>query len=114
MQVRVKWIASHSPPAIRLVRSGIKRVRRASPETVPVPLGPSVSAARFVAMSAKSRQAAIAPDRWTKSEKGGMTHQLNRDAERKKRGGRTVRRAAPARPGREEHGAGRVDKFLAA
>jgi TetR/AcrR family transcriptional regulator, upper aerobic nicotinate degradation pathway regulator len=75
MQVRVKWIASHSQPAIRSMR---------------------------------------ALDRWTTSEKGGMTHQLNRDMERKKRGDRTVRRAAPARPRREEHSAGRVDKFLAA
>ena len=43
-----------------------------------------------------------------------MTHQPSRDIERKKLGARIVRRAAPASPGRDEHGAGRVDKFLAA
>ena len=41
-----------------------------------------------------------------------MTHELNRDIERKKRGGRTVRRAAPASPGRDEHSA--REKFLTA
>ena len=41
-----------------------------------------------------------------------MTHELNRDIERKKRGGRTVRRAAPASPGRDELSA--RDKFLRA
>jgi len=51
-------------------------------------------------------------DRWTTSEKGGMTHQLNRDMERKKRGDGTVRKAAPVRPGQEERSA--RDKFLAA
>jgi len=51
-------------------------------------------------------------DRWMTSEKGGMTHQLNRDMERKKRGDRTVRKAASVRPVREERSA--RDKFLAA
>ena len=65
-------------------------------------------------MSAKSSNAAIASDRWMKLEKGGMTHQLNRDIERKTRGGRTIGRAVPAGPGREEHSADRIDKFLRA
>jgi TetR/AcrR family transcriptional regulator, upper aerobic nicotinate degradation pathway regulator len=65
-------------------------------------------------MPAKSQHAAPAAGRWTKFEKGGMTHQPNRDIERKKRGDRTVRRAAPAAPARDDHSAARVDKFLAA
>jgi AcrR family transcriptional regulator len=63
-------------------------------------------------MPAKSPHAALAADRWMNSEKGRMTHELNRDIERKKRGGRTVRRAPPADPAREEHSASRVNKFL--
>jgi hypothetical protein len=47
-----------------------------------------------------------------KSEKGRMTHELNRDIERKKRSGRTVRRAAPASSSRDERSA--RDKFLTA
>jgi TetR/AcrR family transcriptional regulator, upper aerobic nicotinate degradation pathway regulator len=47
-----------------------------------------------------------------KSEKGRMTHQPSRDIERKKPGARLVRRAAAARPGRDDHSASRVDKFL--
>ena len=47
------------------------------------------------------------------SEKGGMTHQPNRDIERKKRGGRIVRKAAPAAPRARQSVAPR-DKFLAA
>jgi len=62
-------------------------------------------------MPAKSPHA-VASGRWMKSEKGRMTHELNRDIERKKRSVRTVRRAAPAEPGGDEHSAGRVDKFL--
>jgi AcrR family transcriptional regulator len=63
-------------------------------------------------MPAKPPHAVMASGRWTKLEKGGMTHQLNRDIERKTRGGRTLRRAAPASPGREEHSA--REKFLTA
>jgi AcrR family transcriptional regulator len=63
-------------------------------------------------MPAKSPHAALAADRWMNSEKGRMTHQLNRDIERKKRSVRTVRRAAPASPGRDERSA--RDKFLTA
>jgi AcrR family transcriptional regulator len=63
-------------------------------------------------MSAKSPHAAMASGRWTKLEKGGMTHQPNRDIERKTRGGRSLRRAAPAGPRREENSASRIDKFL--
>jgi AcrR family transcriptional regulator len=63
-------------------------------------------------MPAKSPHAAVASGRWMKSEKGRMTHELNRDIERKKRGGRTVRRAAPASPSRDERSA--REKFLAA
>jgi TetR/AcrR family transcriptional regulator, upper aerobic nicotinate degradation pathway regulator len=63
-------------------------------------------------MPAKSPRAAIVPDRWMKSEKGRMTHQPSRDIERKKPGARIVRRAAAARPGRDDHSASRVDKFL--
>jgi AcrR family transcriptional regulator len=63
-------------------------------------------------MSAKSPHGVMASDRWAKLEKGGMTHQLNRDIERKTRGGRTLRRATPASPGRDEHGA--REKFLTA
>ena len=63
-------------------------------------------------MPAKSPHAAVAPGRWMKSEKGRMTHELNRDIERKNARQRTVRRAAPASPGRDERSA--RDKFLAA
>ncbi|MFZ1071180.1 MAG: helix-turn-helix domain-containing protein, partial [Methyloceanibacter sp.] len=41
-----------------------------------------------------------------------MTHELNRDIERKKRSGKTVRRAAPASHSRDERSA--RDKFLTA
>jgi len=63
-------------------------------------------------MPAKSPHAVMASGRWAKLEKGGMTHQLNRDIERKTRGGRSLRRAAPATPGRDEHSA--REKFLTA
>jgi AcrR family transcriptional regulator len=63
-------------------------------------------------MSAKSPHAVMTSDRWAKLEKGRMTHQLNRDIERKTRRGRTLRRVAPASLGRDEHSA--RDKFLTA
>ena len=44
-----------------------------------------------------------------------MTHQPNRDIERKKRGAQDrAQGRSRKRPGRDEHSAGRVDKFLAA
>ena len=77
-----------------------------------VPPGLSVNVAKVTVMPAKSPRAAIAPDLWMKSDKGRMTHQPSRDIERKKPGARLVRRAAAARPGRDDHSASRVDKFL--
>ena len=46
-------------------------------------------------------------------EKNGMAQQPNRHFERTRRDGGYVRKAGTATSGREEHSAGRVDKFLA-
>jgi AcrR family transcriptional regulator len=65
-------------------------------------------------MSVKRPGAALVSGRWAKFEKSGMSHQPNRDIERKTREGRSVRKVATAGRRREEAGPGRVDKFLAA
>jgi AcrR family transcriptional regulator len=82
---------------------------------VQVPRGPTVNAVTVEVVSAKCPHSvlAFASGRWTKSEKSRMAQQPNTNFERTKRGEGTMRRAGPASPGREEHSAGRVDKFLA-
>ena len=56
---------------------------------------------------------ASASHQWKVAEKSGMVHQPNRHFERPKRDERNVRKTGTAISRREEHSAGRVDKFLA-